>query len=495
MAIRVRKLRLFFVLVVLGALALVGGLLYKTFRYRSRQVQVAAAPDVSVDANAAAERLAQALRFQTVSTADPAQLKPEEFQKLHDYLAQTYPRAHAALAREAVGGYSLFYKWAGRDESLKPLLLLAHMDVVPVEPGTEAQWAQPPFEGRIADGYVWGRGALDDKASVTGLLEAVELLLGEGFRPRRTIYLAFGHDEEVGGAGGARALAELLAARGVTPEYVLDEGGAISEGIVRGISRPVAVVCTGEKGVVSVELTVEGAGGHSASPPSQTAVGIIAAAVARLEAGQMPAELKGVTQQTFDYVGPEMDFLPRVAFANLWLTRPLVVRQLAAAPATNALLRTTTAATVIEGGVKENVLPRRARAVVNFRILPGDTVAGVLEHVRRTVADARVKIEVLKGTAASEPSPVSPTDAAGYRVIERTVRELFPGTVVAPSVVLGGTDARHYAKLCPAVYRFVPLRLHADDLERMHGTNERLSVENFAQLIKFYRQLIRNSDG
>jgi carboxypeptidase PM20D1 len=224
-------------------------------------------------------------------------------------------------------------------------------------------------------------------------------------------------------------------------------------------------------------------------------VGIIAAAVARLEAGQMPAELKGVTQQTFDYVGPEMVFLPRVAFANLWLTRPLVVRQLAAAPATNALLRTTTAATVIEGGVKENVLPRRARAVVNFRILPGDTVAGVLEHVRRTVADARVKIEVLKGTAASEPSPVSPTDAAGYRVIERTVRELFPGTVVAPSVVLGGTDARHYAKLCPAVYRFVPLRLHADDLERMHGTNERLSVENFAQLIKFYRQLIRNSDG
>jgi carboxypeptidase PM20D1 len=495
MAIRVRKLRLFFVLVVLVVVALAGVLLYKALRYPSRQLRVAAAADVAVDVNAAAEHLAQALRFQTVSPPDPAQFKPEEFQKLHDYLAQAFPRAHAALTREPVAGYSLLYKWPGQDESLKPILLLGHLDVVPIEPGTESQWTQPPFEGRISEGYVWGRGAVDDKAGVIGLLEAVEMLLREGYQPRRTIYLAFGHDEELGGPVGAPALAALLASRGVTPEYVLDEGGAITEGIVRGVGRPVAVVGAAEKGFVSVELTVEGTGGHSSAPPTQTVVGILAAAVARLEAEQMPAELKGVAQQMFDYIGPEMNFPMRVAFANLWLTRPLVVRQLASVPATNALLRTTTAATFFEGGVKDNVLPRRARAVVNFRILPGDTVAGVLEHVRRTVGDERVKVEALKGTAMSEPSAVSGADAAGYRVIERTLRELFPDIVVAPSLVIGATDARHYAKLCPSVYRFSPAPIRGGDLERIHGTNERLSGADFAQMIKFYRQLIRNSDA
>ncbi len=494
MPIRVRKLRLLVILFVLALVALAGVLLYRTLRYPSRQVQVAPAPDVALDVNAAAEHLAQALRFQTISNADPAQFKADEFLKFHEYLAQTFPRTHAALTREVVANYSLLYKWPGQDEHLKPILLLAHMDVVPVESGTEGAWAQPPFAGRIADGYVWGRGALDDKASVVGILEAVEQLLGEGYKPRRTIYLAFGHDEELGGAAGAPALAALLDSRGVTPEYVLDEGGAITEGILKGTSHPVAVVGTAEKGFVSLELTVEGTGGHSSAPPSQTAVGILGAAVGRLEADQMPAQLKGVAQQMLDAVGPEMNFLPRIALANLWLTRPLVVRQLAATPATNALLRTTTAATVFEGGVKDNVLPTKARAVLNFRILPGDTVAGVVEHVRRTVNDSRVKIEALKGTAMSEPSSISATDAAGYRLIERTIRELFPATAVAPALTIGATDARHYARLCPNVYRFAPARIRAEDLERIHGTNERLSVENFAQFIKFYRQLIRNSD-
>jgi carboxypeptidase PM20D1 len=494
MPIRVRKLRLLVILFVLALPVLAGVLLYKTFRYPSRQLQVAPAPDVQVDTNAP-EHLAQALRYQTISQADPAQVKPDEFLKLHEYIAQTFPRTHAALTREVVANYSLLYKWPGQDEHLKPLLLLAHMDVVPVEPGTEGAWTQPPFEGRIADGYVWGRGAIDDKAAVIGILEAVEQLLREGYRPRRTIYLAFGHDEELGGPAGAPSLAALLDSRGVTPEYVLDEGGAITEGILKGTSHPVAVLGIGEKGFVSVELTVEGTGGHSSAPPPQTAIGILGAAVGRLESEQMPAALQGVAQQMLDTVGPEMNFLPRMALANLWLTRPLVVRQLTHTPATNALLRTTTAATVFEGGVKDNVLPSKARAVVNFRILPGDTVAGVIEHVRRTVNDPRVKIEPLKNTAMSEPSPISATDAVGYRVIERTLRELFPAVVVAPSLVIGATDARHYTKLCPNIYRFSPAWIRSEDLERIHGTNERLSVENFAQFIKFYRQLIRNSDS
>ena len=487
-------LRLLFVLFVLALVVLLGVMLYKTFRYKSRQLQVAPAADVSLDANAAAEHLAQAVRFQTVSYSDPAQIKTDEFTNLRSFLEQTYPRTHATLAHEVVAGYSLLYKWQGQDQSLKPILLMGHIDVVPVEPGTEGQWSYPPFEGRIADGYVWGRGAMDDKAAVVGLLEAVEQLLREGYQPKRTVYLAFGHDEEIGGPNGATAIAELLHTRGVELEYVLDEGGVITDGIVKGISRPVAVLGTGEKGFVSVELTVEGTGGHSSVPPPQTSIGILSAAIGRLEAEQMPAALKGVAQEMFDRVGPEMNFLPRMALANLWLTRPLVVQQLTAQRETNALLRTTTAATIFEGGVKDNVLPSHARAVVNFRILPGDSVDSVLEHVRRTINDPRVQSAPLKGTAMSEPSPVASTDALGFRVIERTIRESFPAVVVAPSLVLGATDSRHYTKVCPNVYRFAPLWVRPGDIERVHGTNERLSVENFAQAVKFYRQLIRNSD-
>jgi carboxypeptidase PM20D1 len=487
-------LRLLFVLFVLALVVLAGVLLYKTFRYKSRQLQVATAADVSLDANAAAEHLAQSLRFQTVSYSDPAQVKPDEFNALRNFLEQTYPRTHATLAHETVAGNSLLYKWQGQDQGLKPILLLGHMDVVPVEPGTESQWTYPPFEGRIADGYVWGRGAMDDKAAVVGILEAVEQLLREGYQPKRSVYLAFGHDEEIGGPAGASAVAELLHTRGVEFEYVLDEGGAITDGILKGISRPVAVLDTAEKGFLSVELTVEGTGGHSSTPPPQTAIGILGAAVGRLEAEQMPARLQGATEEMFAYVGPEMNFLPRMALANLWLTRPLVVRQLTAQRETNALMRTTTAATIFEGGVKDNVLPSKARAVVNFRILPGDSIDGVLEHVRRTINDPRVAVAPLKGTPMSEPSPVSSTDAFGFRVIERTIRESFPTVAVTPSLTIGATDARHYVQVSQNIYRFAPLWLRAGDLERIHGTNERLSVENFAQAVKFYRQLIRNSD-
>jgi carboxypeptidase PM20D1 len=487
-------LRLLFVLAVVALIVLSGVMLYRTWRYPSRQLQTSPAPDVTLDANATAGHLAQALRFQTVSYADPAQFKSEEFVNLRNFLEQTYPRTHATLTHEVVNNYSLLYKWAGQDASLKPILLMGHMDVVPIEPGTEGQWTYPPFEGRIADGYVWGRGALDDKAAVVGLLEAVEQLLREGYQPKRTVYLAFGHDEEVGGPNGATAIAELLQTRGVEFEYVLDEGGALTNGIMKGISRPVAILGTAEKGFVSVELTVTGAGGHSSTPPPETVIGILSAGIARLEANQMPAAIKGVTQEMLDYVGPEMNFLPRVALANQWLTRPLIKRQLSAAPATAALLRTTTAPTIFEGGVKENVLPAQARAVVNFRILPGDSIDSVLQHVRQTIGDPRVQIGGLKTTAASEPSPVSPTSAPAFQLVARTIREIFPAAVVAPALVIGATDSRHYAKVAPNIYRFAPLWLAPEDLERIHGTNERLSVESFVRCVKFYRQLIRNSD-
>ena len=473
--------------------ALIVVMLVRTVTFRSRQVHVEPSGVVAVNRDVAAEHLAEALRFQTVSYEDAARVNRDEFAGLHRFLEETYPKVHATLAREKVGEASLLYTWKGRDGSLKPVVLMAHMDVVPVEEGTEGRWRSPPFAGRISDGFIWGRGAMDDKLGVIGILEAVEMLLGEGFEPRRTIYLAFGHDEEVGGGGGAAQLVELLQSRRVEPEFVLDEGGAITKGIVPGVPAPVALVAIAEKGFVSVELTVEGEGGHSSRPPRQTAIGILSAAITRLEENRMPARFDGPTRRMLEYVGPEMTFGSRMVMANLWLLEPLVMRQLTAAPTTDASVRTTTAATIFAGGVKDNVLPSKARAVVNFRIIPGDTSDSVIEHVRQTVSDSRIRVAKLGGIA-SEPSPESDTRAPDFALLERTIREVYPRAVVAPYLSIGATDARHYAKLSKNIYRFLPLTATSDDISRMHGTDERIAVEDFALAVAFYRQLIRNAN-
>jgi len=475
--------------ILLGAvlLALSGIVLARGMGASSRQVQVAPAPSVPIDAARAADGLAQAVRFKTVSNQDPAQFDATQFNGLREFLERRFPRVHEALSRELVNDYSLLYTWKGSGGG-KPIILLAHLDVVPVEPGTEANWIQPPFSGAIVDGHIWGRGTLDDKGSAMAILEAVEHLLAEGFQPDRTIYLAFGHDEEVSGRRGAAAMSARLRERGVDAEFVLDEG-AIIEGLVPGVSAPVASVSVGEKGYVSVELSTDGAGGHSSVPPEHTAIGTLSAAIERLERNQMPANVGAAIGKSFDYLGPEMPFAQRVVFANLWLFAPLVEREMAKVPQTNAAIRTTTAPTIFSGGVKENILPASARAVVNFRILPGDTVNAVVEHVQRTVADPRVAVRVLG--EGSDPSPMSDPEAPAFGRLARAIRATFPGTLVSPFLSLGATDARYYAQVSPNVYRFAPMRVRPDDLARIHGTNERIAVDDYAAMIRFYIELLR----
>lgn len=476
----------------LGLLLLVSVVLIRTARLTSIQVPVDPATAVAVDGQEVAEHLAAALQFQTISSEDSTDVRAEELIGLHEYLQQTYPLVHSTLTKELVGDYSLLYTWEGQEGGLNPILLMAHMDVVPVDPRTEDDWAYPPFEGRIAEGYIWGRGAMDDKAALTGILEAVEMLLGEGFQPRRTIQLAFGHDEEVGGQKGAALIADLLQSRGVELEYVLDEGALIADGIVPNISQPVAIVGLAEKGYVSIELTVEGTGGHSSMPPPETAVGVLSTAIHRLEQNQFPVRLEGPSRQGIDFLAPEMPFAMKMVLSNLWLFGGVVESQLAASPATNATVRTTTAATMFEGSIKENVLPTHARAVVNFRILPGDSIAGVIEHVRRTIADPRVQLRTM-GRIISEPSPISDTNTPSFEVLQRTIRQLFPEVLVAPGQVVAATDSRHYAELSRNIYRFYPLWANSEDLERIHGTNERVSIENYERIVQFYVQLIHNS--
>jgi carboxypeptidase PM20D1 len=482
--------------VILALLVVVVGLaaavVTRASGFHSRQPQVAPVAVEPLDTTALAQRLAGALRFKTISYQDSSQFDARAFTGFQQYLRTTFPKLHAALRLEKVNGYGLLYQWIGSDTSLAPILLLAHQDVVPVEAGTEAKWTEPPFEGRITAGYVWGRGALDDKGSLMATFEAVEHLLAAGARPRRTVYLAFGYDEEVGGRRGAAQIAALLASRNVHPYFVLDEGGALTTGLIPGIGGPVALVGIAEKGYVTVELTAHAAGGHSSMPPPQTAVGTLAAALTRLEDHPMPRAIRGPTAAMFDYLGPEMPLGPRLLLANRWLFGGMLAARFGATPQGDAMVRTTTAPTVLQAGVKENVLPSTARALVNFRILPGDSVAGVIEHVRSVVNDAAVDVRALEGNVTNA-SAVSDVDAEPFQLLARTIRQVIPGAVVTPWLVVGGTDSRHYGRLTPNVLRFVGASIGPDDLRRVHGTDERVGVQAYANAVRVYLQLLRNA--
>jgi len=348
-----------------------------------------------------------------------------------------------------------------------------------------------PFSGDIADGFIWGRGALDDKSAVMGALEAVEYLLGQGVTPRRTLYLAFGHDEELGGEQGAVKIRELLAARGIQFDFSLDEGLTVLEGMVPGVSAPVALIGITEKGYLSLLLTVEGQGGHVSMPPLETSVGRLANAIARLETHQMPASLRPPASTMLDDLAPRAPFWTRLLFVNRWLFAPLLLARLEASPETNALIRTTTAPTLFSGGIKENVLPGTAKATVNFRLLPGDRIGDVVAHARKVIDDPLVQIEPI-GVRGEAP-PLADVEGRGFALIGQTIAQIFPDTVVAPGLVLAGTDSVNYAPLVQSSYRFLPVSLAATDLSGVHGVDERISIANYERLIRFYIEFLRKA--
>jgi carboxypeptidase PM20D1 len=367
------------------------------------------------------------------------------------------------------------------------------MDVVPVDANTEKNWTYPPFSGRITDSYVWGRGTMDDKVNVLGILEAAEYLLAHGFKPRRTLYFAFGHDEEIGGSKGALQIAALLRRRNVELEFILDEGSNILDGIIPDTPAPVALIGIAEKGYVSLELTVEMPGGHASTPPDHTSIGILSSAVAKLEGSPFPARLSEPIRQMFAFIGPEMPWPKKFGLANLWLFGPLVQRQLARSPLTNAAIRTTQAATVFQSGVKENVLPPHATAIVNVRILPGDTINGVIDHARTVIASNQVKVSPLE--IRFEPSAISDSQSPVFQRLHRTIKEVAPEVLVAPSLLVAATDSRHYAPLSKNIFRFLPITVSSEDARRFHGVDERISVKDYERCVRFFVQLMRNSDS
>lgn len=485
-------MRLLIQLFAVGVAALSALLLVNAFS-RNAQPRAKGPPASSekFDERAIGEHLAQAIRFRTVSHQNPADDDRTVFAAFRGFLETTYPAVHRAMTRELIHGDGLLYRWQGTDTSAAPVLFLAHQDVVPIEPGTEGKWTHPAFDGVIADGFVWGRGAIDDKGSLVCLFEAFESLLNEGWKPARSIWFASGFDEEVGGREGAKAISAELARRGLKFAWVVDEGGGVTEGIMPGVERPIAGIAVSEKGYLSIELVAQGEGGHSSMPPPDNAIALLAAAIGRLQASQFAPRLTPTLRQSLQNFAPETPFLQRVMLSNLWLTAPLVVRELAARKETSPMVRTTTAPTILQAGVKENVVPTSARAIVNFRILPGDSIAQVMTHVRAVIADDRIEVNKL-GRTVSEPAPLSSTHAVGYKVLEASVHKFFPDAVVVPNLVNGATDSRHFQAVASNVYRFVPRVLLKSDLKRIHGADERSSLEGLALAVRAYRQILRD---
>ena len=439
-----------------------------------------------------AQRLAGAIRFPTISYIDYTRTDTAAFHGLHTYLQQKFPLVYQTLKWQIVGDFSLLFEWTGRDPALRPVLLTGHMDVVPVEEGTLKAWSYPPFDGCIEEGFIWGRGTLDDKVTVMGILEAVEALLQRGFQPNRTLYLAFGEDEEIMGRHGAPQIAALLKSRGVELEFVLDEGLVVTDGIVPNISKPAALIGITEKGYVCIELSVEKVGGHLAMPPQQTAIGILSAAVSRLEDHPVPARRDSPIFQTLDALSPEMPLWIRLILMAKRVTAGLLFKVLSGADSTNAMIHTSTAFTIFQAGELVNVLTANAKADVLFFPMPGDSIASITDYVRKVIADPRVQIHVLTDNCA-EASPVSPTDSPGYRFIEGSICNVFPGVLVAPGIAATPTDCRNYVGLTKNCYRFTPIWTKPEDVIRVHGVNERISVKNYAQGVEFFLDLIQSS--
>ena len=475
--------------VLVMLMAVLSVMVIRTLMFRSHSLDLPAAAPLTLDREAVLARLSSAVRLETVSAEAPGQADPAPFLAFQDLLDRSFPAIARTLEKEVINGQALVYKWPGRNPDLLPGALLAHYDVVPVARETLARWQHPPFGGDVGEGFVWGRGTLDMKGTLMAILESVEALAGQGFVPDRTLYLAFGQDEEVGGKAGAARIAEHFQQAGVRLAFTLDEGMVILNPALSPSGQQVAVIGVAEKGYATLEITAQGQGGHSSMPPRHTAVGELAAAAASLEANPMPASLSGPVGLFFDAVGPGLPFAQRLLFANQWAFEPLLVSVLEKKVSTNAMIRTTTALTMIQGGIKENVLPDQARLLVNFRLLPGDTGEAVLAHAQKVIGNDRIKIR-FHNDWVNEASPVSATDSEAFAALSRTVAQVFGNTPSAPGLVLAATDSKHYTAITDNCYRFSPFVFGPEDLPRIHGVNERVSVEGYLKAILFYARFI-----
>jgi carboxypeptidase PM20D1 len=477
----VKKILLFLLIIIVLIAAIV---LYNTFTFHSQQKAVAYAEAPPVMPTTI-KHFSEAITYQTISYRDTTQNDSSQFLGFRRFLERSYPLVHQKLTREKVSQYTLLYRWQGVDQTKNPLILMAHQDVVPVEDGTQQLWKAPPFSGEVKDNAIWGRGTVDDKVNLISIMEAAEALLTRGYQPTRTIYFAFSHDEETSGRG-ARAVVALLKSRGVRADLVLDEGGVITTDKIPGMTKPVALIGTSEKGYLSLILSVEKHGGHSSMPEAETAIDILSKALVRLREHPFEPSFSTSTKGFIRHVGPEMPFLQKMAFANLWLFKPFVHATYEQSAAGNAMIRTTMVPTIVEAGVKENVIPTLAKAIVNFRILPGDLSADVIEKVKAAIADERVKVE---STAAffSEATAATSEESYAYQTVSALARKTQPDVITSPFLMIAATDSRYFKDISDGIIKFSPVK----DPIGFHGIDEHIQIESYRHAIWFFQHVMQ----
>jgi carboxypeptidase PM20D1 len=468
---------------LIAASVLTGILLFNTFRsggHSSEAVKAVSIPSY----DSAAQHLSEAIRIRTVSYGDTLPIDTAQFDDFLAFMERTYPLMHGRLQHRTFNRYSHVFEWKGRDSAAAPFVLMAHLDVVPVEAAAESKWTHPSFSGAIVKDTIWGRGAVDDKGSAISIMEAAERLLREGHVPPRTIYLCFGHDEEVSGKRGAQKIAEWFKEAGIKPVLVLDEGGMVDTKRFK-IGKPVAVIGTGEKGYTNIDLSVEIPGGHSSMPEKETAIDVLNKAISKVRAEQMPVVIPPAIQELLQRTGAHQSFPTRMALSNLWLFEGAVVRQLESSKETNAFVHTTLVPTIVKSGMKDNVIPSVAKATFNSRIIPGQTSDDVLAFVKRKVDDERVTVSK-QTISLMEPSASTPTSHPAFQRIEKLVRLTVPDAVVSPYLLVGATDSRYFRPFSEAVLNFTPMQ----DVKGFHGIDERLGVSDLNRMIHFYRLLM-----
>lgn len=440
--------------------------------------------------NNSIKNLCKAISIPTVSAENT---KPEmaRFDDFHEFLKTTYPAFHKTVTLEVVNGLSLMYKWQGTSSEKKPIGLLAHQDVVGIEEGTMGDWTHPPFEGYSDEEYIWGRGASDTKCSLIAILEVCEELMNEGFVPDRDVYICFGNNEEsVTGTpeSGAYSMAEVFKERGIRLEFVIDEGGAVITDPFMGLPKPIATIGLAEKGYCDLKITVKGPGGHSSEPPPEIAVTLLSQLLVNLkEITAKQVKATNTLYKTLETIGENKSGILRFLLKHAKIFFPLIKGQLLADDTTAAMIRTTMTPTMLSAGTQPNVLPQKAEATINARLLPGDSKE-TLENNIREAAGGKIDYE-LEYISYGPPLPETSSNSHTYKLISELTEKIH-GSIPFPYTVLGGTDSREYVDVADEIYRFYPFALTFDELGAMHNTNERLKCQSYLDGIKFYKDFI-----
>lgn len=469
-------------LLILGSFIAI--LLFRAIRFTPKDRSVASTPAESLDQDQILEHFQTLLRYKTISNIDKNKMDMDEFHAFQKALVSLYPAVHQSCTWEYIGDTGILYHWTGKSPAA-PIVLMSHYDVVPAE---DASWEIPPFEGAVLDGVVWGRGTLDTKCTLLSVMESAELLIKEGFIPENDIYFSFSGDEEVSGTS-APAIVDYLKEKAIQPKMVLDEGGVvIKDGIFPGVNKPTAVIGVGEKGYIDLEVQFESQGGHASAPPRRGITGAMGKLMSDLEEKTMTPAFMEPVLEMFDRLGRHSTFGYKIIFANMWLFKPLLALLFKKQGGQmNALIRTTTAVTVLEGSKAFNVLPPSGKVGINARVLNTDTMDSTVKHISGFIKVPH-KIQVLNGR---EASPISPTQSDAFKLLESTILDLWPEAVVSPYLMIAGTDSRHFHAICENVLRFAPMEITKKELNLIHSNNEQIPVASVLKCVECYVKLVR----